>query len=132
MMLTAVAAAAAQNVYTPERGSAERKAILDVLRLPVEKVMKQKIVFVVQTMNVQGNWAFTSGYFQRPDATEPILSGTIFDGDEDIFENNFFGLLRKTGGKWRITTHAVSCTDVCYSDWWSRFKAPKAIFPYTE
>jgi hypothetical protein len=31
----------AQGVYTPERGSAERKAILDALRVPVERDLKQ-------------------------------------------------------------------------------------------
>jgi hypothetical protein len=126
------ATAFGQAITTPGPGSPERKAILDTVRIPVEKVMEQKIVFVVQNLKVQGTWAFVDGYFQRPDGSEPILDGTIFDGDEDIFENNFFGLLRKTGGKWRLTTHAISCTDICYSDWWRRYKAPKAIFPYTE
>lgn len=132
VMLTATAFVSAQAVYTPERGSAERKAILDVLRPPVEKAMKQKVVFVVHYMNVQGMWAYASGYMQRPDGGELGTDGTIFEGSEDVFENNFFGLFRKTGGKWRLVTHAVSCTDVCSSDWWSRYKAPKAIFPYTE
>lgn len=132
LILLISTAVSAQAVYSPKPGSAERKAILEVVRVPVEKVMKQKVVFVVHYMNVQGTWAYTSGYFQRPDGTEPSIAGTIFEGDEDVFENNFFGLLRKTGGKWRLVTHAVSCTDVCSSDWWSRYKAPKAIFPYTE
>jgi len=41
-------------------------------------------------------------------------------------------LFKKTGGKWKIVTKAIGCTDVCYVDWWRRYKAPKAIFPYTE
>jgi hypothetical protein len=35
-----------QDVSTPEKGSAERKAILDALRVPVERELKQPIVFV--------------------------------------------------------------------------------------
>ena len=35
----------AQSVYTPEKGTPERKEILDALRLPVERELKQKIVF---------------------------------------------------------------------------------------
>ena len=35
--LMIAAAAAAQAVYTPSKGSAERKAILNALRVPVER-----------------------------------------------------------------------------------------------
>lgn len=124
--------AAAQGVYTPEKGSAERTAILAVLRVPVEKTLKQNIVFVTDHFNVNGTWAFVSGQPITPSGGKPSLKGTIFDGEEDMFDDNFFGLLRKTGGKWKVVTHALGCTDVCYLDWWKKYKAPKAIFPYTE
>lgn len=132
MILIVVSAAAAQGVYTPEKGSAERAAILDALRAPVEKSLKQKIVFVTDNFKVQGSWAFVSGEPTTPSGGKPNLKGTAWQGSEDLFDDNFFGLLRKTNGKWRVVTHALGCTDVCYSDWWKRFKAPKAIFPYTE
>ena len=122
----------AQQVYTPEKGSVERSDILAVLRVPVEKTLKQKIVFVTEHFNVQGTWAFVSGQPTTPSGRKPSLKGTIFDDDEDMFDDNFFGLLRKTGGKWKVVTHALGCTDVCYADWWKKYKAPKGIFPYTE
>ena len=121
-----------QQVYTPEKGSAERKAILDALRVPVEKQLKQKIVFVTDKLNVQGTWAFVSGQPTTPSGDRPSFKGTVFEGEEDMFDNNFFGLLRKKGRRWTVVTHALGCTDVCYADWWRRYKAPKAIFPYTE
>jgi hypothetical protein len=124
--------AAAQQVYTPEKGSAERTAILDALRIPVERQMKQKIVFVVETMNVSGTWAYVGGRPQTPSGGRPSLKGTVFEGEEDMFDDNFFGLLRKRRGKWQVVTHALGCTDVCYADWWRRYRAPKIIFPYTE
>lgn len=126
------ASVAGQSVYTPEKGSPERKAILDALRVPVERDLKQKIVFITDTFNVQGSWAFVSGRPTKPDGGDPDLSGTEWEGEEEFFDNNFFGLLRKTGGRWRVVTHALGCTDVCYADWWRRYRAPKAIFPYTE
>lgn len=129
--LTALSASA-QSVYTPGKGSPERKAILDALRVPVERDLKQKIVFVTDTFNVQGSWAFVSGRPTKPDGSNPDLRGTAWEDAEDMFDNNFFGLLRKTGGKWKVTTYALGCTDVCYADWWRRYRAPKAIFPYTE
>ena len=122
----------AQRTYTPANGSAERKAILNALRVPVEKDLKQKIVFVVDDLKVSGTWAFVSGRPTTPEGENPDLSKTAWAGEEDLFDNNFFGLLQKRGGKWRVVTHALGCTDVCYSHWWSEFKAPKSIFPYTE
>ena len=120
-----------QNVYEPERGSAERKAILDHPRTR-RSDMKQKIVFVTDNFRVQGSWAFVGGTLQSPDGGQPDLRGTAWAEEADFFENNFFALVRKTGSRWRVTTHAIGCTDVCYSDWWRRYRAPKAVFPYTE
>ncbi|HBR56405.1 MAG TPA: hypothetical protein DEA22_02875 [Blastocatellia bacterium] len=134
VLLFSVSESAAQGVYSPSRGSAERKAILGALRIPVEKELKQRIVFVAQHFSVLGNWAYVGGIPQTPEGRRPNLKNTVYaEADEaGIFDDNFSGLLRKTGGKWKVVTFALGCTDVCYADWWRRFKAPKAIFPYTE
>jgi hypothetical protein len=127
-------AAVGQSVYTPEKGSEVRKAILNAIRAPVEKELNQKIVFAAKNFNVAGNWAFLGGDPQIPGGGAPDYSGTLYQEakDADMFDNNFFGLLKKTGGKWKVVHYAIGCTDVCYADWWRRYKAPKAIFPYTE
>ncbi len=132
--MMAAIAASAQSARTPEKGSPERKAILDALRVPVEKELKQKIVFVTDHFKVQGTWAFVSGTPQTADGGRPDYRNTEYwdAADSGAFDDNFFALLRKIGGKWRVVTKAIGCTDVCYADWWSRYKAPKAIFPYTE
>lgn len=124
----------AQSVYTPEKGSAERKAILDALRVPVEKELKQKIVFATEHFKVSGAWAFLGGDPQSSNDGKPDYRGTPYQEaiDADMFDNNFFAILKKSGGKWKVVHYAIGCTDVCYADWWSRYKAPKAIFPYTE
>lgn len=123
-----------QKVYTPERGSAERKLILDALRVPVERDLKQKIQFLVDTFNSNGNWAFLSGEPQNSSGGRPNYRNTRYWEaiQSGAFDDGFFALLRKTGGKWRVVTYAIGCTDVCYASWWRRYKAPKAIFPYTE
>jgi len=134
VVLTAVVSVSSQGVYTPEKGSAERTAILNALRVPVERDLKQPVIFVAENFNVQGAWAFVSGTPQSANGGAPNYAGTKYaeaEG-EGAFDNNFFALLRKTAGKWKVTTYAIGCTDVCFSDWWKRFKAPKAIFPYTE
>ena len=124
----------AQKIYTPEKGSAERTAILNALRIPVEKELKQKVQFSIQTFNVQGNWAFINGEPQSANGDKPDYSITEYAEaiKEGIFDNNFQALLKKTGGKWKVVTYAIGCTDVCYATWWKDYKAPKAVFPYSE
>jgi hypothetical protein len=134
VLLTVAAAASAQAAYTPEKGSPERKAILDALRTPVERDLKQKVVFVADDFKVQGSWAFVGGTPQNANGGEPDYSRTRYADqfDTGAFDNNFFAVLRKNAGRWKVVNYAIGCTDVCYGDWWRRFKAPKAIFPYTE
>lgn len=134
LLLAAILASSllAQPAYTPDKGSAERKLILDALRVPVERALKQKIVFVADDFKVQGNWAFIGGRPTTLTGANPKLKNAAWDGSEDLFDNNFFGLLKKRNGKWRVVAYALGCTDVCYLDWWQIHKAPKAIFPHTE
>jgi hypothetical protein len=124
--------AAAQPVHTPEKGSPERKEVLDALRVPVEKELKQQIIFAVDNLNVSGNWAFVGGSPQRPSGGQPDYNGTIYEEalDSGAFDNNIFALLKKTAGKWRVVVHQIGCTDVCYATWWKDHRAPKALFPY--
>ena len=136
VLIICIAAAAVfgQTEYTPEKGSAERKAILDALRVPVERELKQSIIFVTDSFKVQGVWAFVSGTPRSPSGSAPDYKGTKYAEaqKEGFFDNNFFALLKRTAGKWKVTTYAIGCTDVCYTEWWRQYKAPKAIFPYTE
>ena len=135
IILILACAAFAQKVYTPEKGSAERTAIFNALRVPVEKDLKQKVSFNAETFNVQGNWAFLSGEPLKADGGgRPDYKNTPYKDaiDAGAFDNNYFALLKKSGGKWKVVTYAIGCTDVCYADWWKTHKAPKAVFPYTE
>lgn len=134
LLLTFASAARAQAAYTPEKGSPERKAILEALRAPVERDLKQKIVFVTDNFKVQGSWAFVSGTPQNSSGGVPDYSGTKYADqvESGAFDHNFFALLKKSSGKWRVTNYALGCTDVCYLDWWRRYRAPKAIFHHTE
>jgi hypothetical protein len=134
MSLITVAAAAAQGVHTPDKDSAERKTILDALRLPIDRDLKQKIVFVVENLNVSGNWAFVGGSPQLANGAEPNYRGTKYSEAKraGMFDNNYFALLRRTAGKWSVVAYRIGCTDVCYATWWRDHRAPKGIFPYTE
>ena len=134
IVLVFACSALAQNVYTPEKGSAERTAILSALRVPIEKELKQKIQFTIQTFNVQGNWAFINGEPQTLTGERPDFSKTVYREaiENGAFDNNFQAVLKKTGGKWKVLKSAIGCTDVCWLEWDKEFKAPKTIFPSYE
>jgi hypothetical protein len=133
LLLSLVSSASAQVVHTPEKGSPERKAILEALRTPVERELKQKIVFVAENFNVLGTWAFIGGTPQTPDGGRPDYSITKYSAaaDSGAFDDNFFALLKKTAGKWKAVIYRIGCTDVCYAEWWKQYGAPKTVFPYT-
>jgi hypothetical protein len=134
LLLFLAVSSPAQKVHTPAKGSAERAAILGALRVPVEKDLKQKIVFNAEHFNVLGNWAFLSGEPQSAGGGRPDYRKTKYEGalDAGMFDNNFFALLKKTGGKWKVVKYLIGCTDVCYLSWQKDYKAPKAVFPYSE
>lgn len=123
---------AAQSVHTPEKGSTERKEILDALRVPIERELKQPIIFAIDNFNVSGNWVFVAGTPRTPGGGRPDYSGTEYADaiEAGAFDNNFFALLKKSAGKWRVVAHQIGCTDVCYATWWKDHRAPKALFPY--
>jgi hypothetical protein len=127
-------AAGAQTVEHPAKGSEERTTLLASLRPIVERKLKQKIVFVVNFINVRDTWAFVDGRLQTPDGKVPNWKNTVYAeaAKYGAQSDGFSGLLKRSGTSWKVVTHAIGCTDVCYVDWWKRFKAPKAIFPYTE
>lgn len=123
-----------EGVFTPEKSSELRTAILDAVRVPVEKDLKQPIIFEVQTFNVFNDWAFVNGNPTNPKGGPLNLKGTKYEEaeTEGFWDSNFQALLRNKDGKWTVVEYAIGCTDVCYATWWSDHKAPKKIFPYAE
>lgn len=121
-----------KKVYTPEKDSAARNQIMDTLRTPVQKELKQNVIFKVNDLKVSGDWAFMGGEPLAKSGGKPDYRGTKYEEDSDMFDNNIFALLKKKGGRWTIVVYYIGCTDVCYAGWWKEHGAPKEIFPYTE
>jgi hypothetical protein len=122
----------AQRIYTPPAGSAERKAIMDALRVPIQRELKQSIVFKVDTLNVSGEWAFLRGMPQRPNGSRVNFRITRYREAQRLgmFDEGVTGLLRKRGGRWRVVTYNIGATDVAWDDWDKRFGVPRRVmFP---
>lgn len=84
-----------QNLHTPPPGSAERRAILDAMRLKIKELHGLDVVFVVKTMNVSGGWAWVHTMPRSKDGLSRY--------------EDFFALLRREAGRWRIAE--IPCTE---------------------
>lgn len=117
---------AGEKPHTPKKGSKERKAIMDALRVPVEKELKQKIIFSVETLKVLKGFAYLAGAPLQPD-------GRPYDakkaGYEEIFENGVCALLKKEKNQWRVISYSLNYNDIPWSGWLDEYKAPRQIFP---
>ena len=118
------------DVRTPERGSPERKAIMDALRVPTEKQLKQPVIFKIDHLKVQRGWAFVRAYPQRPDGGAIDYTKTEYQEaiDAGVFDEGVIGLLRNANGKWKVVQFVIGATDVPWVDWDTKYKAPKGIF----
>ena len=133
IFLSSTPAAHAQvRAYMPEKGSAERKAITDALRLSIQKKLKQEVVFRIDHLKAQNGWAFLLAAPQRADGGAIDYRDTPYADayNAGAFDNNVMALLHKIGGQWRVMQYVIGATDVAYTGWDRRFHAPSAIFPH--
>ena len=128
--LFCVSTAVAQ--HTPEKGSVERKAITDALRVPVEKKLKQKVVFNIDHLMVQDDWAFMLGAPRRPNGERPDYSKTSYAEAQRLgmFDDGISALLHNVRGRWTVVRYVIGATDVVYVEWDKQYHAPSGIFPH--
>ena len=119
-------AKASSKPTTPKAGSAERKAIMDAMRVPVQKETKYPVIFKVDSLKMQGDWAFYSGNALHKDG-KPIT--------QDFLWGEMAALLQKQktkhGKKWKVL-HWGFATDVgvCEESKRKYPQAPRGIFPF--
>ena len=98
-------------VHTPKPGSKERSAIMDALRVPVQKFHKgKKPTFTyVDNFRVGGGWAHLS-------ATTVDSKGKPLGPDPEEPYMGLSALLKLQNGKWRVVEWAYH-GDVIQIDW---------------
>lgn len=116
--------------HVPEKGSPERKAIVDALRAPVEKQLKLSVIFKIDHLKVHNNWAFLNGRPQSSDGSAIDYTNTVYRDavDSGAFDDGIVALLRKVNNKWTVVQYVIGATDVPYVDWDKKYRAPKGIF----
>lgn len=129
--LFASADAFAQAAHTPKPGSSERAAIMDAIRGPAQKELKQTVIFNVDRLRVAGDWAYARVSPARPDGGELDYSKTKFQKQIDLgaFDPQGEALLfRESNGDWTVVEWAFGSTDVPSAGWSSKHGAmPKSL-----
>ncbi|MEL7047413.1 MAG: hypothetical protein AAFO75_00370 [Pseudomonadota bacterium] len=133
VLYTAIATPVFANTFeTPKRGSAERQAIMDAVRAPVEKQLGPRVVFVVHQLRVGTDWAFLSGRPQRPSGAPIDYALTPYAEDyrAGIFDDGVAALLQRGEGVWRVRALSIGHTDVVWATWPEDFGAPRGVFGF--
>ena len=111
----------AQRPYTPAAGSAERKAIMDVLRGPCEADLRQKVIFRVQHLRIVGPWALARVVPLRPNGSDIDFSKTKYR--DELEEGAFDG----EGDSWRLLEWRFGASDTEVPIWLEKYNAPESL-----
>ena len=119
----------AETPYTPTAGSAERKEIMDVLRIPCEKDLGQRVIFRVQHLRVIGESALARVVPTRPDGSDIDYAKTKYreENEEGTFGGEGEALLRRDGGKWKLLEWRFGASDTEVPEWLEKYHAPAAL-----
>jgi hypothetical protein len=129
LVVLGAASALAQNAYTPQTGSPERKAIVDAIRGPAEKEIGFNVIFKVDVLKVGGKWAFARVVPIHPDGSAINWNRTKFG---EVYKNGGFdpqgeALLRRDGDDWRVVEWKFGGTDASGPYWAGKYRLPKGV-----
>lgn len=133
-IVTALASAGGPSLaaepYTPKPESAERKAILDALRRPVGQGMKQKVIFIVDRMNVLDRWCFVWAKPRSPKGARLSFRGTRWEKDhrDGFVDDGVAGLLRRDKTGWKVVRWAMGPTDAVWEGWIKPYGLSRRLF----
>lgn len=108
-----------------------RTLLLNTLRVPIEKELKQPVRFVVSVLSVQGDFAFFRGNTKDANGKDIDFSKTTY---RELLEQGFFdgdataALLKKVNNKWTLITYVIGPTDVAWANWSDEYHAPAVLF----
>ena len=113
------------------KGARDRRAILEIARIPAEREIGRPIKFVVQRLKYSGNYAFLFADMQDAFGRPLDYSGTKLAQlqEQGFVSNAYAALLKRNGsGGWTVIVHDVGPTDVSWSGWSKQYGVPAALF----
>lgn len=128
-LATITAQAHAQRAHSPAAGTPERKAIMDVLRVPVEADLRQKVVFKVQHLRIVGPWALARVVPIKPNGRDIDYTRTKYreELEEGAFDAEGEALLRRGDSGWRLLEWRFGASDTEVPMWLEKYGAPAAL-----
>jgi hypothetical protein len=122
--------AAWARYWTPQRGTAERKALMDAARPAMSREIGGPIEFVVHTLRTDGDWAYLFAQPQRPGGTPIDWRQTPFAQDwaDGFFDEGVMILYRLDGQRWTVVDYFIGPTDVPWYAWIDQYGLPEALF----
>lgn len=124
----------AQETTTPPPGAPLRKTLMDALRGPMEKELKQSVVFTVGTLKATENWAFGLLTPTQPTGKAIDYRNTPYweAVKAGAFDDGICVLWQRKQDIWTVRVYILGATDVPYGCWWKEFGVPKSVLPYAE
>lgn len=115
---------------TPARGTAQRKAIMNAARTPVSAELGQRVIFVVDTLRTDGEWAYLQAVPHQPNGSPLNWNRTPFaqSWQADMMSDIVMVLLRRRNGSWSVVDHVIGPTDVYWYGWVDQFRLPELLF----
>jgi len=121
----------ADPVKTPPIGSPERKAIMDALRGPVEAELGQAVIFKVDFLRVNSEWACMNGTPLRPNGSRiDHRNARAREALQGVASEDVAALFKKVRGVWQLVTFNIGHGDPVWMNWESQFGAPRSIVGY--
>ncbi|MBS0126031.1 tetratricopeptide repeat protein [Thetidibacter halocola] len=120
----------AARYYTPSRGTAERQAVMDAARVPVQAELGQPVIFLVSVLNCDGTWCYLQAEPLRPDGTKLDWRTTPYARDwaADVMSDVVMVLMRRQGSGYQAVDHIIGPTDVYWYNWLAPYGLPERLF----
>lgn len=120
----------ASQMHTPAAGSAERQAILDAARAPLQQTLGQPVQFVVHQLRIGGDWCFLYAQMRHPDGSAIDYASTSYveAARQGGVSQDYAALLHRDQDRWAVRAEVVGPTDPAWLAWPEEYKVPEALF----
>lgn len=120
----------AVDFYTPARGTAERRAIMDAARVPMTRELGQRVIFQVSELRTDGTWCYLEAEPLNPDDSRLDWSASAYAQDwaNDMMSDLVMVLLRRQGSGWHVIDYVIGPTDVYWHNWVDDHGLPEELF----
>ncbi len=119
---------AAMAISTP--ANADRAVLLEAARTPLEADLGKPVKFLVDRLKVSGDQAFLLATMQDGEGRPLDYAGTRLASAaaQGFVSHRYAALLARREGSWDVVTSAVGPTDVAWSGWAAKYRAPVELF----